>query len=44
MDPKSAGAKVMKKNTKDCKRAAIEGEDKYYATSLESLIDLSVPG
>ncbi|GKV16578.1 hypothetical protein SLEP1_g27200 [Rubroshorea leprosula] len=42
MDPKSAGAKVMKQNIEDCERAAIGGEVKYCATSLESLLDLSV--
>ncbi|GLT50696.1 hypothetical protein SLA2020_241640 [Shorea laevis] len=42
MDPKSAEARMMKQNIEDCETAAIEGEDKYCATSLESLIDLSV--
>ncbi|GLT82132.1 hypothetical protein SLE2022_005420 [Rubroshorea leprosula] len=42
MEPKSAGSKLMKQNIEDCERESIEGEDKYCATSLESLIDLSV--
>ncbi|GLT50699.1 hypothetical protein SLA2020_241660 [Shorea laevis] len=42
MEPKSAGTKVMKQNIDNCERESIEGEDKYCATSLESLIDHSV--
>ncbi|GLT50703.1 hypothetical protein SLA2020_241700 [Shorea laevis] len=42
MEPKSARAKVMKQNIENCERESIEGEDKYCAMSLESLIDHSV--
>ncbi|GLT50702.1 hypothetical protein SLA2020_241690 [Shorea laevis] len=42
VEPKSVGAKVMKQNIENCKRESTKGEDKYCATSLESLIDLSV--
>ncbi|GKV16581.1 hypothetical protein SLEP1_g27203 [Rubroshorea leprosula] len=42
MDPKSARAKVMKQSIENCERESTEGEDKYCATSLESLIDNSV--
>ncbi|GLT34851.1 hypothetical protein SLA2020_093440 [Shorea laevis] len=42
MDPKSAESKLMKQSIEDCERAPIEAEDRYCATSLESLIDLSV--
>ncbi|GLT34867.1 hypothetical protein SLA2020_093590 [Shorea laevis] len=42
MEPKSAGAKVMKQTIETCETTATAGEDKYCATSLESLIDQSV--
>ncbi|GLT50695.1 hypothetical protein SLA2020_241630 [Shorea laevis] len=42
MGPKSVGSKVMKENIENCERESVRGEDKYCATSLESLIDLSV--
>ncbi|GLT50709.1 hypothetical protein SLA2020_241760 [Shorea laevis] len=42
MGPKSVGSKVMKQNIENCERESVGGEDKYCATSLESLIDHSV--
>ncbi|GLT50727.1 hypothetical protein SLA2020_241930 [Shorea laevis] len=42
MEPKSVGAKAMKLTFENCERATIEGEDKNCATSLESLVDLTV--
>ncbi|GLT34858.1 hypothetical protein SLA2020_093510 [Shorea laevis] len=42
MDPKSTGAKVMKETIKLCEIEANKGEEKFCATSLESLIDQSV--
>ncbi|KAM5555384.1 hypothetical protein ABKV19_023344 [Rosa sericea] len=40
--PKSAVAEVMKRTIKQCEAPAIKGEDKFCATSLESLIDFTV--
>ncbi|XWS52574.1 hypothetical protein CRYUN_Cryun11dG0082500 [Craigia yunnanensis] len=42
LKPESKEAKVMKRTIANCKRPAIEGEDKYCATSLESFVDFSV--
>ncbi|KAL5558794.1 hypothetical protein UlMin_035005 [Ulmus minor] len=39
--PGSAEAVVMKKTIKECEAPSIRGEDKYCATSLESMIDFS---
>ncbi|XP_004308362.1 PREDICTED: dehydration-responsive protein RD22-like [Fragaria vesca subsp. vesca] len=42
VNPKSAAAERMKRTIKDCEAPAIKGEEKYCATSLESLIDFTV--
>ncbi|KAK9273754.1 hypothetical protein L1049_018564 [Liquidambar formosana] len=39
--PKSAEAQIMEKTMKECEEPGIEGETKYCATSLESLIDFT---
>ncbi|XP_004306762.1 PREDICTED: dehydration-responsive protein RD22-like [Fragaria vesca subsp. vesca] len=40
--PKSGYAEIMKKTIEGCEKPAIKAEDKYCATSLESLIDFMV--
>ncbi|XP_024180081.1 BURP domain protein RD22 isoform X2 [Rosa chinensis] len=40
--PMSAVAEIMKSTIEECEAPAIKGEDKYCATSLESLIDFTV--
>ncbi|KAL6124176.1 hypothetical protein ACLB2K_076691 [Fragaria x ananassa] len=42
VNPKSGYAEIMKKTIGDCEKPAIKAEDKYCATSLESLIDFMV--
>ncbi|GLT50717.1 hypothetical protein SLA2020_241830 [Shorea laevis] len=42
METKSVGAKAIKHTIENCEKATIKGEDKYCATSLESLVDLTV--
>lgn len=42
VEPNSLESKILKVAIQDCDAAAIEGEDKFCASSLESLIDLSV--
>ncbi|XP_054818229.1 BURP domain protein RD22-like isoform X2 [Prosopis cineraria] len=37
--PKSAKAEVMKNTIKHCEESGIKGEEKYCATSLESMVD-----
>ncbi|XP_042486837.1 BURP domain protein RD22-like isoform X2 [Macadamia integrifolia] len=39
--PGSKEAQTMKKTIQDCEEPAMEGEEKYCATSLESMIDFS---
>ncbi|KAJ4958349.1 hypothetical protein NE237_025460 [Protea cynaroides] len=39
--PRSKEAQVMKNTIKECEAPAVEGEDKYCATSLESMVDFS---
>ncbi|KAK3016373.1 hypothetical protein RJ639_005366 [Escallonia herrerae] len=39
--PKSMEAELMKKTIKECEETGNEGEEKYCATSLESMIDFS---
>ncbi|EOY29656.1 BURP domain-containing protein, putative isoform 2 [Theobroma cacao] len=39
--PGSAEAEIMKNTIKECEQPQIQGEDKYCATSLESMIDFS---
>ncbi|KAG8375551.1 hypothetical protein BUALT_Bualt10G0111800 [Buddleja alternifolia] len=41
VNPNSAEAEIMKKTIKECKDKSIKGEEKYCATSLESLIDFT---
>ncbi|KAF8400782.1 hypothetical protein HHK36_014084 [Tetracentron sinense] len=41
LEPQSKEAEVMKETIKECEEPAIEGEDKYCATSLESMVDFS---
>ncbi|KAG4144653.1 hypothetical protein ERO13_D05G050600v2 [Gossypium hirsutum] len=40
--PGSLKAEMMKNTIKECEQPAIEGEEKYCATSLESMIDYSI--
>ncbi|XP_037491215.1 BURP domain-containing protein 3 [Jatropha curcas] len=40
--PESQQAKVIKQTIEDCESPGIKGEDRYCATSLESLVDFSV--
>ncbi|KAA3489973.1 BURP domain protein RD22-like isoform X2 [Gossypium australe] len=40
--PGSLKAELMKNTIKECEQPAIEGEEKYCATSLESMIDYSI--
>ncbi|KAL1167935.1 hypothetical protein V6Z11_A05G052100 [Gossypium hirsutum] len=40
--PGSVKAEMMKNTIKECEQPAIEGEEKYCATSLESMIDYSI--
>ncbi|CAH2050322.1 unnamed protein product [Thlaspi arvense] len=42
--PNSVAAKTMKQTIKECEEPGIEGEEKYCATSLESMIDFSTSG
>ncbi|XAR70893.1 hypothetical protein NMG60_11027931 [Bertholletia excelsa] len=42
--PNSVVAKTMKQTIKVCEEPGIEGEEKYCATSLESMIDFSISG
>ncbi|CAH2050324.1 unnamed protein product [Thlaspi arvense] len=42
--PNSVAAKTMKQTIKVCEEPGIEGEEKYSATSLESMIDFSTSG
>ncbi|KAF8393362.1 hypothetical protein HHK36_021605 [Tetracentron sinense] len=42
IDPKSAEAEVMKNTIKECEEPATKGEEKYCATSLESMVDFSI--
>ncbi|MCI55556.1 dehydration-responsive protein RD22-like, partial [Trifolium medium] len=37
--PESEEAYIMKNTIKECEDASIEGEEKYCATSLESMVD-----
>ncbi|RVW60517.1 BURP domain protein RD22 [Vitis vinifera] len=39
---KSKEAEIMKKTIQDCEQPALEGDSRFCATSLESLIDLSI--
>ncbi|KAL9251243.1 BURP domain protein RD22-like protein [Drosera capensis] len=39
IDPNSDKAAIMKETVKECETKAIKGEDKYCATSLESMVD-----
>ncbi|XP_012090068.1 BURP domain-containing protein 5 [Jatropha curcas] len=40
--PESPQAKFIKQTIKDCESSGIKGEDRYCATSLESLVDFTV--
>lgn len=40
--PESEEAHVMKNTIEECEDAAIQGEEKYCATSLESMVDFSI--
>ncbi|XP_028787616.1 BURP domain-containing protein 5-like isoform X2 [Neltuma alba] len=40
--PGSISAEVMKNTIKECEEPGIKGEDKYCATSLESMLDLTI--
>ncbi|XP_062020543.1 BURP domain-containing protein 3-like [Rosa rugosa] len=40
--PNSVEAEVIKQTIEDCEAPSIKGEDKYCATSLESLVDFTV--
>ncbi|XP_022753693.1 BURP domain protein RD22-like [Durio zibethinus] len=42
LEAKSAEANLLKETIENCERPAIEGEEKYCATSLESFVDLGV--
>jgi hypothetical protein len=39
--PESEEAHIMKNTIKECEDASIQGEEKYCATSLESMVDFS---
>ncbi|KAL6524101.1 hypothetical protein OROMI_031196 [Orobanche minor] len=39
LNPTSEEAKTMKKTLKECEEKAVEGEEKFCATSLESMVD-----
>ncbi|XP_054799721.1 BURP domain protein RD22 [Prosopis cineraria] len=39
--PESEDAEVMKNTLKECEQAGIKGEEKYCATSLESMVDFA---
>ena len=39
--PDSKEAEIMKKTVKECEEPRIKGEEKYGATSLESMVDFS---
>ncbi|KAK9148874.1 hypothetical protein Scep_007631 [Stephania cephalantha] len=41
VEPSSLGAEAMKNTIEECEKSAQKGEDKYCATSLESMIDFS---
>ncbi|CAA3007175.1 Hypothetical predicted protein [Olea europaea subsp. europaea] len=41
VNPSSKKAKIMKKTLQECEEAGIKGEEKYCATSLESMVDFS---
>ncbi|KAI3683885.1 hypothetical protein L1987_84400 [Smallanthus sonchifolius] len=41
VEPDSVEAEIMKKTLTECENAGIEGEEKYCATSLESMVDFS---
>lgn len=41
MKPESEDAEVMKNTLSECEEAGIKGEEKYCATSLESMVDFS---
>ncbi|XP_045799804.1 BURP domain protein RD22-like, partial [Trifolium pratense] len=41
VEPESEEAHIMKNTIKECEDASIEGEEKYCATSLESMVDFS---
>lgn len=40
--PETEEAQVIKKTIEECEEPAMEGEDKYCATSLESMVDFSI--
>lgn len=42
IDPKSSEAETLKKTLKECEMPAINGESKYCATSLESMVKFSI--
>ncbi|CAL2255912.1 unnamed protein product [Prunus armeniaca] len=42
LKPESAEAEIVKQTIEECEEPSIEGENKYCATSLESLVDFSV--
>lgn len=42
LQPKSAEAEALRETIEECEQASIEGEDKYCATSLESMVEFSV--
>jgi hypothetical protein len=42
VQPKSAEAEILRQTIEECEQAGIQGEDKYCATSLESLVDFCV--
>ncbi|CAL1373512.1 unnamed protein product [Linum trigynum] len=41
VEPESQEGKTMKNTVEECERPAIKGEEKYCATSLESMVDFS---
>lgn len=41
VDPNSEDAQIMKQTVQECEQPGIKGEEKYCATSLESMVDFS---
>ncbi|CAN4076563.1 unnamed protein product [Withania somnifera] len=41
VDPNSEEAQILKQTVQECEEPGIKGEDKYCATSLESMVDFS---
>ncbi|KAF5823807.1 putative BURP domain-containing protein [Helianthus annuus] len=43
VNPDSVEAKIMKQTLEECEKPSNEGEERYCATSLESMVDFSIP-